>query len=439
METLQQAIENITWRTERFPEKDFEIIRADKNAAIPLLRGAVERAILEKEKLDKNYQLHFYAIYLLGEFQDREFFPCLLKLAALPEKTLDFLIGDAITEGFPHILYNMYNGDLELLKRSVCDRQTCIYVRAGMLEMMGQLYLDHTLEKAEWQEFMRRIIYDNGETDDYIYTKIADLICECHFMEMLPEIQGLYLDERIETGVIGEYDECLDRMFTYHDGREMFCISPINASQMLKGWAMFQDDSSESEKKDRIEDFEKFFRAYDREFNRTEPKRKIGRNDPCPCGSGRKYKQCCLNKPKSPVELIESEQEKKKWLRDYPPVKKDEQKDRIYLEDFYDRESIETDKLLYLALKHRGIPMWRAETEDTVKHRKRIYLTGAFKRFQAVTEREKTKSFQEYDEKHSIHYFCEQWIGILRELLREKDEEGILEEVCRVCEKMGKT
>ncbi|KAB1441280.1 type I methionyl aminopeptidase [Pseudodesulfovibrio senegalensis] len=24
---------------------------------------------------------------------------------------------------------------------------------------------------------------------------------------------------------------------------------------------------------------------------------KIGRNDPCPCGSGRKYKQCCLGKP----------------------------------------------------------------------------------------------------------------------------------------------
>lgn len=24
--------------------------------------------------------------------------------------------------------------------------------------------------------------------------------------------------------------------------------------------------------------------------------KKIGRNDPCPCGSGKKYKQCCLNK-----------------------------------------------------------------------------------------------------------------------------------------------
>jgi hydrogenase maturation protease len=28
----------------------------------------------------------------------------------------------------------------------------------------------------------------------------------------------------------------------------------------------------------------------------TRVKKKVGRNDPCPCGSGRKYKKCCLNK-----------------------------------------------------------------------------------------------------------------------------------------------
>ncbi|MCL6559318.1 MAG: SEC-C domain-containing protein, partial [Firmicutes bacterium] len=26
---------------------------------------------------------------------------------------------------------------------------------------------------------------------------------------------------------------------------------------------------------------------------------KIGRNDPCPCGSGKKYKKCCGNKPEA--------------------------------------------------------------------------------------------------------------------------------------------
>jgi uncharacterized protein YecA (UPF0149 family) len=29
-------------------------------------------------------------------------------------------------------------------------------------------------------------------------------------------------------------------------------------------------------------------------FKRVAPK--VGRNDPCPCGSGKKYKKCCLNK-----------------------------------------------------------------------------------------------------------------------------------------------
>lgn len=30
--------------------------------------------------------------------------------------------------------------------------------------------------------------------------------------------------------------------------------------------------------------------------NKVLAKKKIGRNDPCPCGSGKKYKNCCGNK-----------------------------------------------------------------------------------------------------------------------------------------------
>jgi hypothetical protein len=29
---------------------------------------------------------------------------------------------------------------------------------------------------------------------------------------------------------------------------------------------------------------------------------KVGRNDPCPCGSGNKFKKCCALKPADPVE-----------------------------------------------------------------------------------------------------------------------------------------
>jgi hypothetical protein len=33
-----------------------------------------------------------------------------------------------------------------------------------------------------------------------------------------------------------------------------------------------------------------------RQPKHVEPKKKIGRNEPCPCGSGKKYKKCCLLK-----------------------------------------------------------------------------------------------------------------------------------------------
>ncbi|MBI5118565.1 SEC-C domain-containing protein [Candidatus Poribacteria bacterium] len=31
-------------------------------------------------------------------------------------------------------------------------------------------------------------------------------------------------------------------------------------------------------------------------FFSKETRRDVGRNDPCPCGSGKKYKKCCLGK-----------------------------------------------------------------------------------------------------------------------------------------------
>ena len=35
---------------------------------------------------------------------------------------------------------------------------------------------------------------------------------------------------------------------------------------------------------------------------------KIGRNDPCPCGSGKKYKKCCLSKDEAAARQTAQEQ-----------------------------------------------------------------------------------------------------------------------------------
>lgn len=38
--------------------------------------------------------------------------------------------------------------------------------------------------------------------------------------------------------------------------------------------------------------------------------KKIGRNDPCPCGSGKKYKNCCFNKTEQKSTHTESGKKK---------------------------------------------------------------------------------------------------------------------------------
>ena len=62
----------------------------------------------------------------------------------------------------------------------------------------------------------------------------------------------------------------------------------------LSGWHCFDEESEESE-----EDSEDGAGVWDGpkppNVPAVNPFKGIGRNDPCPCGSGKKFKKCCLN------------------------------------------------------------------------------------------------------------------------------------------------
>lgn len=428
--SVRKAIEEITYKSKIFPEEQFRIISENKELALPYLYHALEKAVLEKEELEPDYELHFYALHLMAQFQERGSFPKIMEMASLPRDVLDGLIGDAVTSTLQDILYNTYNGDLELLKNAVKNPDIDEYARSSMLDVMGQLYLDGDLRKEELQDFSRRIVYDEDEIGEYIYIALVHVLCDCHMVEMLPEIRRLFEDGRIDTMGIGGYEEAVDMMFQ-HEGN--ICKTPVNAADMLRSWAMFQEEDQELF---REKDIEKLFREIDAQYNRQEKKIKIGRNDPCPCGSGKKYKKCCLNRPKESVELIESEQEKKRCLQNYPASAKERKEGRIYLEDYFDPESIEIDKLLYLALVHRPGPIWRREPDEVVENRQRIYLSKAFSLFSEKIKKEKVNTFQEYDKTYSIHYQCAEWLEPLRILLKKSGDEELLEAVSEVCRKM---
>lgn len=412
---LQQAIENITYFDNTFPQAEFDCISSHRDEAIPILRDAIEKAMADPYGLEEGYQLYFYALFFLAEFQDREFFPKLIELASLPDDDLDYLIGDAITESLQNILYNTYNGDIGLLKRMVSSDEIDEYARAGALDVMGQLYLDGELDETEWKEFIKERVYC-GEEYSYVYEALQHIICDCHLVDLLPEVRYLQDEGLVAEMTMGGYDSCVDIMFSYNEYRERFCESPIRADS-IKTWAMFKNESKQDTKA-MADAFEKTMR---KAIVSQEKSHKIGRNDPCPCGSGKKYKFCCLNKPKSPLDSIESEVERSKCLKDYPYVGAERQDGRIYLQDYYDAEAIEIDRFLYLGLMNRPGFIWDRDNEREEK-RCREYLKLAFEKFEEKVEADGIKSFSVYDEKNSIHYFCADWMCRLLKLLNPSDE-----------------
>lgn len=425
---LQEAIQKITYRTARFPGEAFKEVEANPEEVKPYLYEAIDKAICEKENLDKVYQLHFYGLYLLAEFRDKEAFERMIKLVSLPSDTLDYLIGDGMTSGLNTILYLTYNGNLKLLKASIRDREIDEYVRSGMLSVLGQLYLDRTLEEEEWKKFLKELIYRQDQ-GGYFCAELAGMICRCHFADMMKDMEYLFDEDLADDTVFGNYDSCVDIMFSYSD-EESFCDSSLIASDYLKGWAMFEQDERQAAKPGK-EELDKMIKQLGKQMKKKPAvKVKIERNDPCPCGSGKKYKQCCLNKPKEEKkeQQAETEEERQKWLSEYPKTGIRREEGKICLEDYFDKESIEIDQMVYLALKHRPGWIWDRESEEVMNNRQRIYLWNAFVRWSGKMEAENVSDLDEYDRKYSIHYRCRRWLGELVELLeRHGDMEKYLE------------
>lgn len=424
MNEIQNAIKEITYRSEKFPKEAFRIITANKEKAIPYLREAVDCAISKGVELDEDKQLHFYALYLLGEFQDRASFSKIMELVSLPGDTVEYLIGDCVTSGLSDILYSTYDGNIALLKTSIQNRDIDEFVRSAMLDVMAQLYLDGILEESEWKEFLKENVYD-GRAYDYLYDTIGYILCQCHFIDMLSEIRYMFDNDLLDETSMGKYDSYVDAMFEYQENGVSLCETSFNAADTLRHWAMFSESEDDISNES---DVDKMLHALEREWNQPVPKKKIGRNDPCPCGSGKKYKHCCLNKPKEAIDLIESPEERSKWLQRYPYTGLERIVGRIYLADYFDETSIEIDKILYLALMNRPGLIWNRNLEAEEKRTKE-YLYLAFQKCIERMEKEQIPSFAEYDEKYSIHYRCEEWIDKLCRLLQENDDIERYEEV----------
>ena len=119
-------------------------------------------------------------------------------------------------------------------------------------------------------------------------------------------------DEDKWRAAVQEHEQMLTAL-TQRDGPDVRVVrldDPIDAVEECAEWDCFQDGepddeldeffdgNSDLEPDESGRDLDRMFHSDPRDYGSPVPyvaPPKVGRNDPCPCGSGKKHKKCCIN------------------------------------------------------------------------------------------------------------------------------------------------
>lgn len=410
------------YKSRTLPRKALNKAVANKEETTELLLEEFD-AFLENPAIvlsDQDYMLHIYGIYLLAQFRVTEAFPKLIEFISWPEETIDFTLGDIVTEDLNSILYSTFNGDFEQLKVVIENPAIAFYVRDAALDTYAQLYADGHVSQEEFFAYLRKIIADKrfmGRQD--ISEIIQSVVMAHHLFEMLDDMQALYDEGRMDTQLAGEYDEFLDFVYDYKNNRQSVTLID-DAIEELQSWGMFDPlEELNREMEERQLKLENEFLTFEKKNERPQ---KVGRNDPCPCGSGKKYKKCCLKKDhlyrKKKQEPLAVQT---KWLEYYPTMEGESGPGEVRITDHFDEKAIEIDKLVYLALRKRPRPLWE-EIDDVKELTAQIsYLSEALNLLIKKMADEELESFEAYDRLHKIHYRSYDWVKELEKIIVRND------------------
>lgn len=304
--------EQLSHLTDEFPfEVVSKIIEQSEFATLnlfDLLNYALDN---HSNDLAEDYIGHIYAIYLLSQFREQSALPLLLEIACLPEQTLEHLFGECIDEDLHRFIASTFNGDLALIKNIIESETTHKTARNAALKSLAVLAINKQINNKEFIEYLETLFSHNIFISDR--EAFAELVHVCYDIEPIhfyQQIKGAIVANKIDSALITlEFFE--KQIASVKTGDVV--INPYGEYDLINdtikemsNWHCFKNDA-ELEIKENSESHE-----HNQEHTHSHEHHhhdgccgsaqqpivrddsKVGRNDPCACGSGKKYKKCCL-------------------------------------------------------------------------------------------------------------------------------------------------
>jgi hypothetical protein len=239
----------------------------------------------------------FFIFHLLGEWQEKAAYRPLAGLLRCAAHEIEAILGDAITNTTHRVMAAVFDRDPQPLYDIILDRNAEQFVRSRMCETLAMLVLRQELDRDVVGRFLRDTYMElQPQAECYVWQGWQSAIAMLGLTELKILVRSAFDRGFIDPHWLSFEDFQADvewaarhpEIALSSKGDEYTLFG--DTVEELSRWYGFSDEA--------CADRGRLLQEIDAEVAATEPHhnpfRGIGRNDPCPCGSGKKFKRCCL-------------------------------------------------------------------------------------------------------------------------------------------------
>ena len=233
----------------------------------------------------------FMIFHLLGRWHETRAYRTMARVLAVDSERLGWALGEAEVETVHRVMVNVYDGDPQPLFDIIETGQASEYVRSNMLKALVMLVRQGDLARDTVLDYLRAAperLKPQGE--HFVWYGVQMAVALLGASELAGMVKRLFDRGFVPRSIMSykHFEEDLANNGANLVDEEL--LTPFgDIEQELASWSFSPDLST--------------FDAAEQEMVRAEldrlagpvvnPYRDVGRNDPCPCGSGKKFKKCC--------------------------------------------------------------------------------------------------------------------------------------------------
>ncbi len=264
----------------------------------PHIAALMQRMQADEELSDDEYQLLFYGVMLLADVADLSQAPAFMQWVDTTDglgSDLEYTLGDAMTEDLATMLFVLSAGQSLPLQQLLLSEKAGIYVKAAALAaLFAQLELaeqqGQVPDTAALVPLLQQVIdVASRHGQKFVLGELAIWCISFGLQQLKPAFELLLRQNKIDTKVISTREISRWQLANIEKPIASGLVRQSFDVMSLQHWLAFQPGSAEATAEPVTA-----VSAISPE-NATSTKVLVGRNDACPCGSGKKYKKCCLN------------------------------------------------------------------------------------------------------------------------------------------------